>query len=87
MLHSKFRRNRAAISGEDFCPVFAIYGNGGHLGHVTSIMSSDFHFLVAESFHTEQNRTEHNFINIKLRPYADGVRAKSTNIQTNIHSI
>ena len=30
----------------------AIYGHGGHLGHVTSIMSSDFHFLVPESFHT-----------------------------------
>ena len=26
-------------------------GNGGHLGHVTSIMSSDFYFLVPESFH------------------------------------
>ena len=25
--------------------------HGGHLGHVTSIMSSDFHFLVPESFH------------------------------------
>ena len=24
---------------------------GGHLGQVTSIMSSDFHFLVPESFH------------------------------------
>ena len=30
--------------------VFTIYGRGGHLGHVTSIMSSDFHFLVPESF-------------------------------------
>ena len=26
-------------------------GHGGHLGHVTSILSSDFHFLVPESFH------------------------------------
>ena len=26
---------------------------GGHLGHLTSIMSSDFHFLVPESFHTK----------------------------------
>ena len=25
--------------------------HGGHLCHVTSIMSSDFHFLVPESFH------------------------------------
>ena len=30
---------------------FTIYGRGGHLGHVTSIMSSDFHFLVPKSFH------------------------------------
>ena len=27
-------------------------GRGGNLGHVTSIMSSDFHFLVPDSFHT-----------------------------------
>ena len=31
-----------------------IYGLGGHLGHVTSIMSSDFHFLVPESFHKKK---------------------------------
>ena len=30
---------------------FIIYGHGGHFCHVTSIMSSDFHFLVPESFH------------------------------------
>ena len=30
---------------------FTIYRPGGHLGHVASIMSSDFHFLVPESFH------------------------------------
>ena len=30
---------------------FTIYGHDSHLGHVTSIMSSDFHFLVPESFH------------------------------------
>ena len=32
---------------------FTTYGRGGHLGHVTSIMSSYFHFLVPESFHTK----------------------------------
>ena len=49
MLHTKFRGNRPAGSGvEDF---FTIYGHGGHLGHVTSIMSSDFYFLETESFH------------------------------------
>ena len=31
--------------------VFTICGHGGHLGHVTSNMLSDFHFLVPESFH------------------------------------
>ena len=33
--------------------VFTIYGHGGHLGHVTSILLTNFHFLVLESFHTE----------------------------------
>ena len=54
MLHAKFRENWPAGSGEeDFWRVFTIYGDGGHLGHVTSIMSSDFCFLVPESFHTK----------------------------------
>ena len=51
MLHTKFYGNRPASSGEDFQRGFTIYGHGGHLGHVTSIMSSDIHFLVPESFH------------------------------------
>ena len=50
MLHTKFCGNWPAGSGEeDFLRVFTIYGHGGHLGHVTSIMSSDFHCLVPES--------------------------------------
>ena len=54
MLHTKFHGNHPAGSGEeDFLRVFTIYGRGGHLGHVTSIMSSDFHFHVPESFHTK----------------------------------
>ena len=54
MLQTKFRGNRPAGSEEDFhIWVFTIYGHGGHLGHVTSIMSSDFYFLVPESFHTK----------------------------------
>ena len=36
---------------KSFKRFFNIFGHGGHLGHVTSIMSSDFHFLVPESFH------------------------------------
>ena len=54
MLHTEFRGNQPSGSGEkDFLRVFTIYGYGGHLGHVTSIMSSDFHLLVLESFHTK----------------------------------
>ena len=53
MLQSKFRGNRPTGSGEDILRVFTIYGRGGNLGHVTSNMSSDFHFLVPESFHTK----------------------------------
>ena len=56
MLHTKFRGNRPAGSGEeDFLRVFTIYGHGGHLGHVTRIMLINFHFLVPKSFHTKFN--------------------------------
>ena len=52
MLHTKFRGNRPACSGEeDFLRVFTIYRRGGHLGHLTSIMLINFHLLVLESFH------------------------------------
>ena len=44
MLNAKFRR---------FLRVFTIYRRDAYLGHVTRIMSSDFHFLVPESFHTK----------------------------------
>ena len=50
MLHTKFRGNRPAGSREEE-RVFTIYGHGGHLDHMTSIMSSDFHFLAPESIH------------------------------------
>ena len=51
MLHTKFRGNRLAGSGEeDFLRIFTIYGHGGHLGHATSILSSDFHCLYLKAF-------------------------------------
>ena len=51
MLHTKFQRNRPAGSGEEIFEGFLpYYGLRGHLGYVTSIMSSDFHFLIPESF-------------------------------------
>ena len=56
MVHTKFNGNRLACSGEEgFRRAFTIYRRGGHLGHATSIMSSDFHFLVPESFHTSND--------------------------------
>ena len=39
MLHTKFRGNQSAgTREEDFERVFTIYGHGGNLGHVTSII-------------------------------------------------
>ena len=32
---------------------FTIYGHGGHLGHVTKIMVTNFHFLVHTKFSSE----------------------------------
>ena len=40
--------------------VFTIYGRGGHLSHVTSIMASKFHFLVPESCHTKFDSDRHS---------------------------
>ena len=61
MLHTKFCVNRPAGSGEEDClRVFIIYGRGGHFGHMTSIMSSDFHFLVPESVHEKFGSDRHS---------------------------
>ena len=61
MLHTTFRGNRPAGSTEeDFRRIFTIYERVGHLGHVTSIMLSDFHFLVPESFHTKFGSVRHS---------------------------
>ena len=61
MLHPKFRGNWPAGSTEEDCRrIFTIYGRVGHLGHVTSIMLSDFHFLVPESVHTKFGSDRHS---------------------------
>ena len=33
-----------------FLSVYTIYGHGSHLGHVTSIMLMNFHFLVPKTY-------------------------------------
>ena len=61
MLHTKFHGNPpAGCRIEDFLKVFTIYGHGGHLGHVTSIMSSVFDFFASESFHTKFGSDRHS---------------------------
>ena len=60
MLNTKFRGNRPAGSTEEDFRIFTINGRVGHLGHVTSIMLSDFHFLVPESFHTKFGSDRHS---------------------------
>ena len=43
MLHTKLCGNRPASSGEkDFFRILAMYGPGGHLDHVTRIISKIF---------------------------------------------
>ena len=60
MLHTKLHGNRPSGSGEEFLRVFTICGRGGNLGHVTSIMSSDFHFLIPESVHKKIGSDGHS---------------------------
>ena len=43
MLRTKFQDHRTSGSGEeDFLKVFTIYGHGGHLGHVTRTIYTNF---------------------------------------------
>ena len=54
MLHTKIRGKWPAGSGkEDFRKVSTIYGHGGHLGHVASIISLNFYFNVPKSLQTK----------------------------------
>ena len=59
MLHNKLCGNRPTGSGE-VKVFFTIYGHGCHLGLMNSIISSDFHFLVPESFHTKFGLDPHS---------------------------
>ena len=54
MLQAKFQDHRTSGSGEeDFQRFLPYMGVAAILINVTSIMSSDFDFLVPESFHTK----------------------------------
>ena len=83
MLHAKFRGNRPAGSGEeDLHRDFNIYGHGGHFGHVTSIMSLDFHFLEPESFQIQNLVQIDKVVSQKIRfefVYVHHLVTKSSN--------
>ena len=47
MLHTKFQNHRPSGS----LKVFAIYSHGGHLGHVTLTIYTNFHSLLLRMLH------------------------------------
>ena len=52
MLHTKFCENRPDGSGEeDFRRVFTIYERGGHIGHVTWTIYTNFCFPFPRRLH------------------------------------
>ena len=52
MLHTKSQGHRPSGSGEeDFLRVFTIYGRGGHLGHVTKTIWTNFCSPILRSLH------------------------------------
>ena len=52
MLHAKFQNHRPSGSEEeDFLNIFAIYSHGGHLGHVTLTIHTNFHSLFLRMLH------------------------------------
>ena len=60
MLHTKFHGIGPPVPEKIFEGFYTIYGRGGHLGHVISIMSLNFHFLVPERFHTKFGSALHS---------------------------
>ena len=42
MLHAKFQNHKPSGSGEEDFKVFSIYSHGGHLGHVTVTVYTNF---------------------------------------------
>ena len=51
MLHTKFRGNRPAGSGEDFRREFTIYRRGCYLGHVTQMPRTKHSFPLPMRLH------------------------------------
>ena len=52
MLHTKSQGHQPSGSGEeDFLRVFTIYGRGGHLGHVTKTIWTNFCSPILRSLH------------------------------------
>ena len=51
MLHTKSQGHLPFGSGEDFLRVYTIYGNGGHLGHVTRTIWTNLGSLSLRSLH------------------------------------
>ena len=52
MLHTKFSGNRT-FGPEKIFEGFFLYGHGSHLGHMTSIITTIFYFLVSKSLHVK----------------------------------
>ena len=55
MLHTKFRGIGQAVTVKKIFEgfFFTIFGHGGQLGHVTSIISTNFRFHVPKSVQTK----------------------------------
>ena len=52
MLHAKFQNHRPSGSEEeDFFLIFAIYSHGGHIGHLTLTVYTNFHSLFLRMLH------------------------------------
>ena len=54
MIHTKLHRNRPTGSWkQDILSIYTIDGHGSYLGHNTSIMLINFHFLLPPKLHTK----------------------------------
>ena len=60
MLHTNFIEIDPLVPGNKILSIYTIYGYGSHLGHVSSIILINFHFLEPKNY--IQNLVENGLV-------------------------
>ena len=86
MLHAKFQNNRPSGSGkESVFKVFAIYSHGGHLGHVTLTIYTNFHSPFLRMLHMTFGFDWRNGSEKKIFEYYGNIYVYCPGVRADVH--